>query len=354
MELKIEISQMCSMLDEHYYENIELDSDSSISPSYERIRQLAFSKLRMQSGEKINSEVFAQKEKNMKISIKVLLIAAVICVLTLTAFAAFGGLEFFKFIFGDSARNVANEIQAPMLSAENVDYKMTVESLLTDGYKTNLIISLNDLNGKGFDVEDDRIFIPRITGNTAMSSSSCKELPEFSQNGKRYFNLECSSLQNYSSSNIEIALNEELASLHVSVALKGSLAHKEILINADDYTDKNYFPELIQLSPMGVLVIGSEKQAKGGLPTAQIFLQMNDGSIEELISKSSFDDGEETVVGGGGAIIVDEWQTAPLVTQTMGERNPDGKVVTTGSFSRILNLNDARAILVDDIEYPIQ
>jgi hypothetical protein len=35
-------------------------------------------------------------------------------------------------------------------------------------------------------------------------------------------------------------------------------------------------------------------------------------------------------------------------------RNPNGKVVISGSFSRILNLDEVRAISVDGVECPIQ
>lgn len=76
-------------------------------------------------------------------------------------------------------------------------------------------------------------------------------------------------------------------------------------------------------------------------------------TLSYFLSKMSFDDGEETVTAGGAAVIVGEGQEPPLVIQTMGERNPDGKVVTTGYFSRILNLNDVQTICVDGTEYPL-
>jgi hypothetical protein len=105
-----------------------------------------------------------------------------------------------------------------------------------------------------------------------------------------------------------------------------------------------------------VLVIGSEKEAKGGLPTAEIYVVMNDGTSEELISVQSFDseDDGETISGGGSAIILGPGEKAPLVIGTMGSRNPDGKMVTSGSFSRILNLDEVKAISVDGVEYPLQ
>jgi len=351
MKMKISISRMCSLLQEHHYENVEPGTPSDISSK--RIRELAFAKRRQQESDGNTNK--QDKEKHMKTSLRVLLIAAVICTLSLTAFAAFGGLEFFKSIFGDSAQSIGEHIQNPMTSTENEDYRLTVESLLSDGFKTDLIVSLAAKNGKPIPFDPMEMFHTQFIGNEeAMNSASYREMPEFAQGDTQYYHLELTSLGNHNSAEVKISLKEELAPLSVTVPVNGTMARKEIHIKAEDYADQNYYPETVQLSPMGMLVIGSEKHPKGGLPTAQMFVQMKDGTHEELMSEMSFDDGEETVGGGGGAVIVGPGETAPLVITTMGSRNPDNKVVTSGSFSRILNLDQVQAIIVDDVEYTLQ
>jgi hypothetical protein len=336
---------MCGFLEERFYEPIEPTAHADVSQ--ERIRALAFAKLRDQ-----NDTSIQKKEKHMKTSVKILLAAALVCVMSVTAFATMGGMDFFRAIFGDSAEVAADYVQFPEASVENDDYRLSTESLLSDGFKTDLIVSLT-AKGEQTLPDDTYDIFNSVLPDTGMNSASYEELPDFGSKTKRYYHLALTSLDNHSDSEVTVSLKEELAPLSVTVPVGDAMtARKEIQINAADYAEQNYCPETVQLSPMGVLVIGSEKEAKGGLPTAQIFVQMQDGSREELISRESFDEGDgETVSGGGGSVMVGLFDTPPLVTETMGKRNPNDKVVITGSFSRILNLDDVQAIVVDDVEY---
>ena len=98
----------------------------------------------------------------------------------------------------------------------------------------------------------------------------------------------------------------------------------------------------MQITPLGVLLIGREAQASGGLPTPVVSVKFKDGTIEEMMSELSFDtDGDGgTVIGGGGVVISNNPLSGPLVISTYGMRNPEGKVVTKGEFSRFINLED--------------
>ena len=109
----------------------------------------------------------------------------------------------------------------------------------------------------------------------------------------------------------------------------------------------------MQISPLGVLLIGREAQASGGLPTPVVSVKFKDGTIEEMMSELSFDtDGDGgTVIGGGGVVISNDPLSGPLVISTYGMRNPEGKVVTKGEFSRFINLEDVMSILVNGKEY---
>ena len=109
----------------------------------------------------------------------------------------------------------------------------------------------------------------------------------------------------------------------------------------------------MQISPLGVLLIGREAQASGGLPIPVVSVKFKDGTIEEMMSELSFDtDGDGgTVIGGGGVVISNDPLSGPLVISTYGMRNPEGKVVTKGEFSRFINLEDVMSILVNGKEY---
>ena len=76
----------------------------------------------------------------------------------------------------------------------------------------------------------------------------------------------------------------------------------------------------MQISPLGVLLIGREAQASGGLPTPVVSVKFKDGTIEEMMSELSFDtDGDGgTVIGGGGVVISNDPLSGPLVIRSEG------------------------------------
>ena len=163
--------------------------------------------------------------------------------------------------------------------------------------------------------------------------------------------MELDNLENSLNWTLTLSLNKELADLELDTLLEGAAAAKVLTIGQT--LEGGYTIETIQLSQLGFMVIGKEDQASGGLPAPQIDIVFKDGRHDELISAMSFDNGGgETVTGGGGAVIGAD-PTGPLVTGTMGQRNPDGKVVTTGEFGRAINLDEVAFILVDGTKYPV-
>lgn len=92
------------------------------------------------------------------------------------------------------------------------------------------------------------------------------------------------------------------------------------------------------------------------MPNEVISIVMQDGRVQEIMPEWAFDQigaGDEPVSGGGGAVVVGNGQKEPLVVQTTGNRNPDGKVVTESIFSQVLNLDDVKAVLIGETEYPL-
>lgn len=347
-----------------YYQDLKIENNTPLRPSEERIQQLVLEKLHQ--GKNPAKDLQQQKTEHIekrpvmrKKTMGIIIIAAAICLFSMTAYAAVHGLGFFESIFGDSAQSVTNHIQSPMLTAQHGPYTMTVESILSDGYKTNIIVSLEFPKGKSPTLEPYDLFTVKPENFSEGVSYTCTELPEFSQKNKSYYRLEISSLEDsHYHKTMTVSYNDKTNPLQVKVTINGSMAAKTIAIYQKPYENKNYHPETIQISPLGILVIGSETKAQGGLPTSTIDIIMRDGSSEEMMSQLSFDNFNDKdtspSMGGGGVVLVDENQPQPLVTQTMGRRNAEGKVVTTGYFSRILDLQQVKAIRVDGIDYPLQ
>lgn len=371
MKKQIRIRDLCSRLHSRHYSDMEIENHTDLHPSPERIRQIAIAKLEQLQHQQteavdepaISADSSALEKRNVmkKNTMRILIIAAAVCLMSVTAFAATNGLSYFNSIFGNSAATVNGDIQSPALSNANKDYKIGIESLLSDGYKTNIIVSFESLKGNKITGEPSELFSVQAKDKSGRIAEgicySCKPMDEFHQGNQYFYRLEVSSLQSHLSSSLSIALNTQNTTLKIEVPVEHSTAAKAVKIDAKNYVNKNYCPENVQLSPLGVLVIGSEKKAKGSLPTIEILALMKDGSKEEMMSSLSFDtqenDDSSPVIGGGGAVIVEDGQQAPLVTQTMAERNPNGKIVSTGYFSRILDLKQVKSIIVDGIEYQI-
>ena len=364
MKKQIRISDWCSLLPISYYSDLIVENHTDLQPSPERIRRIAISKLENQAVHE--SEVPAvesalRKENTMKKKniLRIFMIAAAVCLISITAVAAsIGGLPYFKAIFGGGADTVQEDIRNPELTAANQDYKMSIQGLLSDGYKTHVIVSVESLKDAKLTEDPSGLFSVQCKASTgeispSLNAVSCEALSPFSKGKINFYNIQVGSLKSQLDSTMEVVFQKG-APLKIDIPVKHSTASKTVKINGNSYRDKNYRPESVQLSPLGVLVIGSEGKAKGGLPTSNMFVLMKDGTKDELISPESFDTGDgEPVKGGGGAVEPGFGQPTPLVTQTMGERNPDGKVVTTGYFSRILDLSQVKSILVDGTEYPV-
>lgn len=351
------IHKLCSRLDETFYQDLELEDTSKIKPSPARIRELALQKLHSQQNRPVPADAWPEQEKRgtmKKTSIRLLIAAAILCALGITAVAALGGLNYFTAIFGDSAKQVEYEIETPELSVESGGYRLAAHALLSDGYKTELILALESLDGKTSVPDASAGFTAELEGGGIECSG--QELPEFSSRMERFYRLTISTLKNIGDAPIEVMLDERIAPLRLRVEPGSRTPMKQVAIDVSVFEGNNYRPELIQLSPLGVLIIGSEQEAKGGLPIAGIYAVMRDGTQEEIMPDWAFDqsgEDEAPVRGGGAAVLSGPGEAQPLVVQTRGERNPDGKVVTTAYFSRILNLSDVRSILVDGKEFPL-
>lgn len=357
MNKNVRISDLCSHLNRQHYQDMDVENMTDLKPSQQRIEDIVLKKLHTET------TMIGKREHMKKKTGKILLIAAIFCLFATTAFAMAGGLDYFRAIFGNTADNAGHVILSPGITVSDDSRRLSLESMLTDGYKINLIVSLDTLSGKkdsqaaGKDpfelFQVDLEPVSSIGGEAERTASyTCSELTEFQLGSKHLYHLQLDSLVNCSGWNLDISLPDDMGGLSLSTVVEGMSAARELSISQP--IDDNLTVETIQLSQLGILVIGNEAKASGGLPAPPINLIFKDGSQEELISPMSFDAGDgETVTGGGGAVIGADNMTGPLVIGTHGQRNPDGKVVIAGEFGRIIRMDDVKSLWISGVEYPV-
>lgn len=352
---KNDIHELCSRLCAGAADSLEPVNDTKLRPSAERIKTLAMAKLSRQQGGEIAPERRRIDMKRMHLRVLAAAIV-VVCLVSISVVAAMGGLEYFRSIFGGSADAVEERIEQPMISAENENFRLRVEASLTDGYKSNVILSVEAVGSRklpDFSEKAERLFAVNIAGG--MSYCVVEPMEAFSEQRKAFVRVEVATQQSHVNEGITIAMQDALGAGSLTLQPKQRLAMREIQPDAAQFDGQNYRVETVQISPLGALVIGSEQETKGSLPNEVISIVMKDGSVEEIMPSWAFDqsDDETTVSGGGGAVIVGEGETAPLVVNTVGTRNPEGKVVTESLFSRILRLDDVKAVMIGEKSYPL-
>jgi len=209
------------------------------------------------------------------------------------------------------------------------------------------------LPGEGGDYEDPALasLLFKISGDFNMRSTGWTKLNEFSTAGKTYYAIDVISEQRFDKANISISLRKDVADIELSFEIENRLGNAVVDFPEGAKSGQTQLMEL-QISPMGFLLTGSEENPQGGLPPTSIRLVFADNSTEDM--DVQFAGGEGATVGaGGGAIMVGRWGRAPLVTKFHGVRNPDGELVITGQFSRIINPDEIVKVVIDGVEFPI-
>lgn len=327
---------MAAHLQAEDIENIAPSGDPSAAPSSERIKQLALDKRR--------EYITGSEEKPMKrASFRVALIAAAICLVSISAFAAFGGLEYFKGIFGESVHTIEGEIITPEITVSADGRDMALEALVTDGFVTNMVVSLT-----GSKPADEQLFA--VTTDVALRSTSWSVLEDYSTKDKTFYAVEVASEQRFDTADIVLSLNPDVAAIEMPIHIENNLGNAVATFPAGAMSGDISLKEM-QISPMGFLLIGHEDDAQGGLPPTSIQLVFADGKTEEI--EVEFMASDELMGGGGGAVLVDEGAEAPFVVGFQGARNPDGELVINGRFSRVINPDNIVKLVIDGAEYDI-
>lgn len=330
------ISDMASYIPEDSVQRVEPDGDRSVLPSSERIKQLAL--------QKRNDHFNRNEEKPVKkVHFKILLVAAIICAMSVTAFAAFGGLDYIKIIFGHSAESIQHEIVTPNVKASANNREMALEAMVTDGYITNLIVSLT-----GDQPSSTDLFT--ILSNVNISSKGWYALDQLSTSTKTFYVVDLISEERFETAGITVSLNKNVAPINLSFKIDNQLCNAVVNFPEGVMYEQTKLKQL-QISPMGFMLIGHESSAKGGLPPMDIQLKFTNKKTENL--EVEFEESDRTVTGGGCAIMADDPQTAPLVIKFHGTRNPEGELVISGQFSRIINPSEIEKVIINGVEYTV-
>jgi len=358
---------MAARIPDRHIEAVTPSGDNALRPSSERVKQLAL--------QKRENYLNRKEEKPMKKApIKILLAAALVVILSFSAFAAFGGLDYLRSIFGDSIDSIQDQVVTPLVKGSVDGRELAVEALVTDGYVTNLIVSLTGeepaepqpfvTESQGKIIEDSSTIVIvaergdpsegllfNITGDFNMRSTGWTKLNEFSTAGKTTYAIDVLSEQRFDKANIQIALNKDIADITLDFEVENNLGNAAVNFPAGAKSGQTRLMEP-QISPMGFLLTGSEENPQGGLPPTRIKLIFANNKSEDMNVEFAGGEGA-TVGGGGGAIMTGRWEKAPLVTKFHGVRNPDGELVITGQFSRVINPAEIVKVVIDGAEYPV-
>jgi|GEM_PF-7045130 len=329
---------MASHLPEESVHSVAPQGDDSVSPSFDRIKQLAL--------EKRNQHLNGKEVKTVKkVSFKVILVAAMACLLGIAALAAaFGGLDYITSIFGDSAKSIQDEIVTPQVQASADGRDLALEAMVTDGFVTNMIVSLT-----GDQPSDEYLFT--VTADTSIRSTGWYVLEDFTTSGKTFYVVDLVSEQRFDTASITLSLSRNVAPIDLSFQIENQLGNAVVNFPENAMSGQTQLKEL-QVSPMGFLLICHEENPQGGLPATNIRLRFSDGETEDM--EVSFAPSDETVGGGGGAILTNGQQNAPLVVIFHGTRNPDGELVISGQFSRIITPAAIENVIIDGVEYSVK
>jgi hypothetical protein len=349
---------MASHIPEVSVSRVEPQGDDSVSPSFDRIKHLALEKRKNYLTEsaptkkKPNREGEKPMKKKLIMSI---LVAAMLLTMCLTAFAAGGGLDYLKSIFGDSIESIQNEtVTTPLVTASANGRDMALEAMVTDGYVTYMIVSLT---GEQPTLEAWDLFA--VTTDLDIKLYSWDVLEEFTVSTKSFYVVYLVSEERFDAGEITLSLNRDIAPIDLSFQIENKLGNTVITFPENTISGSAQLIEL-QVSPMSFLLICNEENPLRAPHPISIRLVFSDGKTEDLfteayLSHSDFSDidlSETAMLYGHHMFITIE--DGPLAKALSIMKNPDGELVYDGLFSRIINPASIEKVIIDGKEYSVK
>lgn len=400
MKIKTDIRRLCDGLPEEFFENLEVTwmAEQAIEPEagletepktelemkpesetgahngdagrpdLQRIKEITFRKI---YGEDRGKEKEIKKPMK-RISNKIIIAAALIAVLTTTAFAA-GGFDFFRGFFGDSVDQAGDSILQIAATAQDKDFTMTAEQIISDGINTKIIVGLQPESKEARKWLGDpnvRIDIRAESKDYSEDSSGMTgsdRLPQFDTKDKAYFCVSYVSDHDYTGKPITVTLNavmreKEIGDEGTAVSKPGlslvvenptSVKTKKVIEFAlkDGQSGKTQPVSLVVNAISAVLTL-QEPKGSTDTPALDVSLVMKDGAKENIFEADWVSEG---ATGGGGAVMSNSHADLPLASGNSFQRNlKTSQVVQTSSFSRIIDVDSVDYAIVGGERYDFQ
>lgn len=287
------------------------------------------------------------KKRTKKFFTQIIIAAAIVATLSVTAFA-FSKTDMIKSLFGGKT-DVVDKAILSSVASQTVDGKtLSIDSIVTDGYITNLIVSVQGAGKIKMPGEsEDVLFTLTSTGN--IDYYGYDKLPKLSDKQTQYFRITIRNETYIENNDIVITLSNKIAPLSVTTPIKNSLTSVTLNFPEDTKQGTTQLEQLI-ISPMGFVLKTKEDVVKGGLPAFKATIIFNNQNTEELELLSDFED--DTTMAGGSDIM-DDLNTGPLVISDTGMRAENNTLSINGQFGRIIDTENIKEIVVNDITYPV-
>lgn len=258
----------------------------------------------------------------------------VLIFLSSTIAYAFSNIDFFKNYFGESIYLVEESIFSEVSSVSNEDYKLTIEGVLSDEYKNVAVVSVEALSEnikKKFKEYEQSLKVEKGKNTTEAFAYGINELEELSSKIKKYYLINYSSTDEKIDWPLLVYLNKEQSDLFLEIPIAKTLETKEITLNQSYYSNSDYVPSSVKISPLSIVVKGYERVVNYEIPNPEL--------------KILFKNGKELYICG------DELSDFELD----GSRFPeDNFTMVSIDFQKIINLDMIESIDVDGVEYTVE
>ncbi len=347
--MKVNIRDLFSQLDYKEYKDIEIENTSDNHVNIAAIKERVLGKI-----DRKESDLTSRKRIKKKYFRGIWAAALIIC-LTATTVFAFTNIDFFKEIFGKKAEVVEKDIQNVLAITENEDFKLTVESMLTDGNQNYVIISLENKNNEElgemvpfFSMKkltkpdsEDRIYEPNEIGKPSIGVMKTEKIESLdATENKNYYLFTYNTSDNMIGEKVELSLSgmrgdgEKLEKydkeLSVIFDVKDNGNLKTIDMGELHSVDNKYYITEIKYSNLGMNIKGKCIEDIEGIPILKVNLKYKDGTIEELAREIEFKD----KYGFSYHRFKDEFSNIVI-------------------FKELIDINEIESIIIEDKEYKI-
>ncbi|GAA0182264.1 hypothetical protein SH2C18_46730 [Clostridium sediminicola] len=263
-----------------------------------------------------------------------IVLTLVLIFLSSTMAYAFSNIDYFKNYFGESIYLVEENIFSEVSSVSNEDYKLTIEGVLSDEYKNVAVVSLEPLSEKtkgNFKEYEQSFKVGKGKNTTEAFTYEINELEKLSNKTRKYYLINYNSTDEKIKLPLEVSLSKEFSEVSLEIPIAKTLEMKEIALNQSNYSNSDYMPYLVKISPLSVVVVGYERVVNYEIPNPEL--------------KILFKNGKELSICGN------ELSDFSLKGSRFVE---DNSTIVSVDFEKIINLEMIESVIVDGVKYSVK